>query len=172
MQTRLRGQYNGKWPISLVCVSRPLVTLITAIDTDFVTTEDKSTFWDQWAYVAIRPEHCLSLRCLTQPRSRAVFLGTRFFLARLPRRVPDHSQLVCSILQPPSPMFAHDGSYYLTLAPSPQGEHGDFIHLAKVKVPASLKTVWNIEIKKIRIFVMFRHTGFNCTKKKSEKTAA
>ena len=31
MQTRLRGQYNGKWPISLVCVSRPLVTVITAI---------------------------------------------------------------------------------------------------------------------------------------------
>ena len=32
MQTRLRGQYNGKWPISLACVSRPLVTVITAID--------------------------------------------------------------------------------------------------------------------------------------------
>ena len=32
MQTRLRGQYNGKWPISLVCVSRPLVTIITAIE--------------------------------------------------------------------------------------------------------------------------------------------
>ena len=31
MQTRLRGQYNGKWPISLVCVSKPLVTVITAI---------------------------------------------------------------------------------------------------------------------------------------------
>ena len=31
MQTRLRGQYNGKWPISLACVSRPLVTVITAI---------------------------------------------------------------------------------------------------------------------------------------------
>ena len=32
MKTRLRGQYNGKWPISLVWVSRPLVTVITAID--------------------------------------------------------------------------------------------------------------------------------------------
>ena len=31
MQTRLRGQYNGKWAVSLVCVSRPLVTVITAI---------------------------------------------------------------------------------------------------------------------------------------------
>ena len=31
MQRRLRGQYNGKWPITLVCVSRPLVTVITAI---------------------------------------------------------------------------------------------------------------------------------------------
>ena len=31
MQTRLRGQYNGKRPISLACVSRPLVTEITAI---------------------------------------------------------------------------------------------------------------------------------------------
>ena len=31
MQTRLRGQYNGKWPISLVCVLTPLVTAITAI---------------------------------------------------------------------------------------------------------------------------------------------
>ena len=31
MQTRLRGQYNRKWPISLICVSRPLVTVITAI---------------------------------------------------------------------------------------------------------------------------------------------
>ena len=33
MQPRLRGQYNGKWPITLVCVSRPLVTVITAIET-------------------------------------------------------------------------------------------------------------------------------------------
>ena len=32
LQTRLRGQYNGKWHISLVCVSRPLVTVITAIE--------------------------------------------------------------------------------------------------------------------------------------------
>ena len=32
MQPRLRGQYNGKWPITLVCVSRPLVTVITAIE--------------------------------------------------------------------------------------------------------------------------------------------
>ena len=144
-----------------------------AIDTDFVTTEDKSTFWDQWAYVAIRPEHCLSLRCLTQPRSRAVFLGTRFFLTRLPRHVQDHSQLVCSILQPPSPMFAHDGSYYLTLAPSPQGEHGDFIHLAKVKVPVSLKTVWNIEItKKYEYSSCFAIQVLIVRKKKSEKTAA
>ena len=31
MHTRLRGQYNGKWPISLVYVSRSLVTVITAI---------------------------------------------------------------------------------------------------------------------------------------------
>lgn len=127
----------GSW-----CPSSPV------IDTDFVTTQDKSTFWDHWGYVGIRPEHCLSLRCLTQPRCRVVLLGARFFLTSLPRRVQDHSQLVCSILQPPSPMFAHDGSYYLTLASSPQGEHGDFIHLAKVKVPVSLKTVWNIEIKK------------------------
>ena len=28
MQTRLSGQCNGKWLISLVCVSRPLVTVI------------------------------------------------------------------------------------------------------------------------------------------------
>ena len=32
IQTRLRGQYNGKWPISLVCVSKPLITVITAIE--------------------------------------------------------------------------------------------------------------------------------------------
>ena len=32
IQTRLRGQYNGKWPISLVCVSKPLITFITAIE--------------------------------------------------------------------------------------------------------------------------------------------
>ena len=31
MQTRLRGQFTGKWAISLVCVSRPLVTVIIAI---------------------------------------------------------------------------------------------------------------------------------------------
>ena len=30
METRLRAEYNGKWPISLVCVSRPLVTVVTA----------------------------------------------------------------------------------------------------------------------------------------------
>ena len=38
MQTRLRGQYNGKWPISFVCVSRPLVTVITAIKPVISTT--------------------------------------------------------------------------------------------------------------------------------------
>ena len=32
MHTRLRGQYNGKWLISLAYVSRPLVTVITAIN--------------------------------------------------------------------------------------------------------------------------------------------
>ena len=32
IQTRLTGQYNGKWPISLVCVSKPLITFITAIE--------------------------------------------------------------------------------------------------------------------------------------------
>ncbi|XP_068751485.1 dipeptidyl peptidase 4-like isoform X1 [Montipora capricornis] len=43
---------------------------------------------------------------------------------------------------PPSPLFARDGSYYLTLVPSAQGNHGDFIHLAKVMIPSSInKTV-------------------------------
>ncbi|KAJ7388938.1 hypothetical protein OS493_034866 [Desmophyllum pertusum] len=40
---------------------------------------------------------------------------------------------------PPSPWFAKDGSYYLTLVPSPQGEQGNFIHLAKVMVPSAGK---------------------------------
>ena len=31
MQTRLMGQYNGKWPVSLVFVSKPLITEIKAI---------------------------------------------------------------------------------------------------------------------------------------------
>ena len=31
IQTRLMGQYNGKWPISLVYMSKPLMTVITAI---------------------------------------------------------------------------------------------------------------------------------------------
>ena len=31
MKTRLKGQYNGKWPISFVCESKPLITVITAI---------------------------------------------------------------------------------------------------------------------------------------------
>ena len=31
MQTRLMGQYNGNRPISLVCVSKPLITVVTAI---------------------------------------------------------------------------------------------------------------------------------------------
>ena len=31
VQTRLKGQYNGKWPFSLVYVLKPLITLIRAI---------------------------------------------------------------------------------------------------------------------------------------------
>jgi len=31
VQTRLRGQYNGKWPFSLVYVLKPLITAIRAI---------------------------------------------------------------------------------------------------------------------------------------------
>ena len=38
MQTRLMRQYNGKLPISLVLVSRPLVTVITAVQEDATTT--------------------------------------------------------------------------------------------------------------------------------------
>ena len=33
IQTRLMGQYNGKWPISLVYMSKPLITVIAAIGT-------------------------------------------------------------------------------------------------------------------------------------------
>ena len=32
IQTRLMGQYNGKWPISLVYMSKPLITVIAAIE--------------------------------------------------------------------------------------------------------------------------------------------
>ena len=31
IQTRLMGQYNGNWPISLVYTTKPLITVITAI---------------------------------------------------------------------------------------------------------------------------------------------
>ena len=34
MQTRLMGQYIGKWPISLIYVLKPLITAITAIASD------------------------------------------------------------------------------------------------------------------------------------------
>ena len=40
-------------------------------------------------------------------------------------------------LQPPNPWFSKDGSYYVTLIPSPQGNDGSFIHLAKVMVTVS-----------------------------------
>ena len=38
IQTRLMGQYNGKWPISLVYKSKPLITVIAAIGTLLVYT--------------------------------------------------------------------------------------------------------------------------------------
>ena len=40
-------------------------------------------------------------------------------------------------LQPPNPWFSKDGSYYVTLIPSPQGNDGSFIHLAQVMVTVS-----------------------------------
>ena len=56
MQTRLRGQYNGKWPISLVCVSRPLVTVIAAIvPTDTCKSHDLSNFSD--VYIMFKNPH-------------------------------------------------------------------------------------------------------------------
>ena len=39
IQTRLMGQYNGKWPISLVYMSKPLITVITAIFSLFLVTD-------------------------------------------------------------------------------------------------------------------------------------
>ena len=37
MQTRLMGHYNGKWPINLVYVLKPLITVVTVPDeTSFV----------------------------------------------------------------------------------------------------------------------------------------
>ena len=40
-------------------------------------------------------------------------------------------------LQPQNPWFSKDGSYYVTLIPSPQGNDGSFIHVAKVMVTVS-----------------------------------
>ncbi|RMX38942.1 hypothetical protein pdam_00016432, partial [Pocillopora damicornis] len=40
---------------------------------------------------------------------------------------------------PPNPWFSKDGSYYVTLIPSPQGNGGSFIHLAQVMVTPSGK---------------------------------
>ncbi|CAH3152488.1 unnamed protein product [Pocillopora meandrina] len=40
---------------------------------------------------------------------------------------------------PPNPWFSKDGSYYVTLIPSPQGNDGSFIHMAKVMVTPSGK---------------------------------
>ena len=40
-------------------------------------------------------------------------------------------------LQPPNPWFSKDGSYYVTLIPSPQGNGGSFIHVAQVMVTVS-----------------------------------
>ena len=40
-------------------------------------------------------------------------------------------------LQPPNPWFSKDGSYYVTLIPSPQGNDGSFIHVAQVMVTVS-----------------------------------
>ena len=37
METRLISQYNAKWLFSLVYVSKPLITQITAIETSFRT---------------------------------------------------------------------------------------------------------------------------------------
>ena len=49
IQTRLMGQYNGKWPISLVYMSKPLITVITAIDSVFcivqITSPSLSTVY-------------------------------------------------------------------------------------------------------------------------------
>ena len=36
MQTKLNGQYNGKWPISLACVSKPLITVMTSTAFKFI----------------------------------------------------------------------------------------------------------------------------------------
>ena len=51
IQTRLMGQYNGKWPISLVYMSKPLITVITAI----ALVE----CWIIWMWHAFEKKHVL-----------------------------------------------------------------------------------------------------------------
>ena len=56
-------------------------------------------------------------------------------------------------LQPPNPWFSKDGSYYVTLIPSPQGNDGSFIHVAKVMVTVSTDEL-NPLIPKIRLLLL------------------
>ena len=53
IQTRLKGQYNGKWPFSLVYMLKPLITPIRAIGRHFAfsgqTTQDMQ-FWSQYDF--------------------------------------------------------------------------------------------------------------------------
>ena len=53
MQTSLRGQYNGKWTISLVCVSRPLVTIIRDILFQKLKTCRTSPTQTKWNFLSL-----------------------------------------------------------------------------------------------------------------------
>lgn len=52
MQRRRMGQYNGKWPTCLVCVWKPLKTVISA--TVIIThTNDSNLVTDQWLFLSV-----------------------------------------------------------------------------------------------------------------------
>ena len=101
MQTRLRGQYNGKWPISLVCVSRPLVTVITAI---YCSSSHKiEASGGKLALTFAASSLAINTAAITNPVESAGFFRA------LTKTTPTHSD--CPQLSPPPPKKKREKSF-------------------------------------------------------------
>ena len=113
MQMRLMGQYEGKWPISLVCVSKPLIT-VTAIDNHCVNSHTEHLLshisWNSlYLFISLyEPAISLIIFPLLHP---LVFF--QFLILNPPTELVIQQVLILSLLQ------THELSHWINPSYSP-----------------------------------------------------
>lgn len=113
MQMRLMGQYKGKWPIILVCVSKSLIT-VTAVENDFANSHTEhflSHIWWNSLYLFISL-YKLAISLIIFPLLHPLVFF-QFLILNPPTELVIQQVLILSLLQ------THELSHWINSRYSP-----------------------------------------------------